>query len=102
MLTINICIIFFQQLPDSQSSENLASSGSLYLPNSGTSVESEVDDNNTLETEGIDFDDDSYLFVSWKSLVGLLSKCQVHGCSASVLPSNMEFSRNGWFSSFHM
>ena len=101
-MTSQVSIISFQQLPDSQSSENLASSGSLYLPNSGTSIESEVEDNNTIETEGIDFDDDSYLFVSWKSLVGLLSKCQVHGCSASVLPSNMEFSRNGWFSSLQI
>ena len=101
-MTSQVSIISFQQLPDSQSSENLASSGWLYLPNSGTSIESEVEDNNTIETEGIDFDDDSYLFVSWKSLVGLLSKCQVHGCSASVLPSNMEFSRNGWFSSLQM
>ena len=35
------------------------------------------------------------LIVPWACILILLSKCQRHGCSEQVLPSNMELSRKG-------
>ena len=48
-----------------------------------------------LEIEGSDMYDGNYLLVAWPSLMKALSKCQVHGCPESVLPSNMAVRRNG-------
>lgn len=46
------------------------------------------------ENEGVNIDD-SLLIVPWACILLLLSKCQNHGCSEQVLPSNVKISRKG-------
>ena len=86
---------------------NLQSSGSLFMPSQGSFmqpnqlilkkfhnsfIEDELD--SEPETEGVKIDG-SLLIVPWACILMLLSKCQRHGCSDQVLPSNVKVSRKG-------
>ena len=90
---------------------NLQSSGSLFMPSQGSAtssdyqlytlilkkfhnsfIEDELD--SEPETEGVKIDG-SLLIVPWACILMLLSKCQRHGCSDQVLPSNVKVSRKG-------
>ena len=91
---------------------NLQSSGSLYMPSQGSATSSDYNigikfftlilkesndkiiEDSEPETEGVKIDG-SLLIVPWACILMLLSKCQRHGCSDQVLPSNVKVSRKG-------
>ena len=101
-------------MPDSQSSHNIPSSGSFYIPSQASEISSEntgivhimilfqsahysliISEPDSQPTcEGVNLEG-SLLIIPWISVLLLLSKCQRLGCGDQVLESNMKLSRNG-------